>query len=378
MIKINKIIILVLIFLSFRIAGAATPAGTSIVANEIRVDFQDKTKLFYLPSTVNVQAIYGFEIKPSNTRTVTINNLLPVYLAHSIKNNSNTTDNLNIVILNLNAYWQGQIINDNNRDGIHQSDENTIISAPLEVTKASTVNLFLALSHSNISTLNTGLAVSTNQAAVNYLGFNNLHYGGYGWQKVSDNIHTGPPQATLLLEALLQGYYNIQTDRMITANILVELRTTRNIPAPVSYNIILYPNGRTDLLSCYEPAGNYYVFVRHFNHIKVITRDKVNFSSYITTVNITSATSPYYRPVYLSSRAQNVTQALRTESNGRLTIRGGDYNNDNTINIVDWAAFDYEWKNSGVIADFDGNGIIDTRDYGIWLSNNQDYLPIDE
>jgi len=67
---------------------------------------------------------------------------------------------------------------------------------------------------------------------------------------------------------------------------------------------------------------------------------------------------------------------LRTETNGRLTIRGGDYNNDNTINIVDWSAFDYEWKNGGRIADFDGNGIIDTRDYGIWLSNNQDYLPL--
>ncbi len=183
---------------------------------------------------------------------------------------------------------------------------------------------------------------------------------------------------SLQLRALLQGYYELTTDQMMTAPVKIELRTTRNVPAAISYNITLNKRGLSDVIQTADiPKGNYYVYLAHFNHMKVITSSKIYFTTANTTVNISWPSSPNFRAVYLSPAAQHVSQTMRSESNGRLTVRGGDYNNDNTINLVDWSAFDYEWKRGGVIADFDGNGIIDTRDYGIWLSNNQDYVPID-
>lgn len=371
-----KLILLGTTFLVGISFATATPAGTAIVADQITIFSLNTPVVFSMPLTINVAPIYGFEITPSADQTFISNSLLPVYLNHTIVNKSNTTDNLSILARNLESGWQSQLIADANGDGIHQSTETTILPNPLPISRETTLNLFVRLTHTEIATLNTGIIVSTNHLAGRYQGFNGTNYGGRDIQQVTDNIYTGAPAATLLIEALLQGYYDPATNKMITANIKVELRNERTIAGATSYNIQLNRDGRTEMLVCEELAGNYYIYISHFNHIKVITDQKIALGGSITTINLCDSSSSSYRPLYLSNRAQNVTSVLRTESNNRLTIRGGDYNNDNTINIVDWSAFDYEWKKGGYIADFDGNGIIDTRDYGIWLSNNQDYIPI--
>jgi hypothetical protein len=181
----------------------------------------------------------------------------------------------------------------------------------------------------------------------------------------------------LQLRALLQGFYNPLTEQMVSTHATIELRNDRTTAA-VSFNINLNSTGRSE---AYEfggiPAGDYYVYLNHYNHVSVITTEKITLGENVTTINISEIDSPHFREIYLSSAAQSAATAMRIENNGKLSVRGGDYNNDNTINLVDWSAFDYEWKNGGWIADYDGNGMIDTRDYGIWLSNNQAYLPID-
>jgi hypothetical protein len=368
-------IILSLLLLA-ELSFAATPAGTAVVAQNISITSLGTPQPHAAPLTINVAAIYGFTLSPTSDQIAVCNSLLPVYFAHSIYNQANTTDNLTTSIFNLDTGWQAQLIADDNKDGVHQETETTVLSTPLAIGGQTSLNFLIKFSHTQISTVNTGIIVSTNHTANSYQGFNDILYGEVGWQKATDNIYTGAPLATLALETLLQGYYDPSTNKMITANITVELRAERNTPAAVSYNVQLNNNGHSEMIVCEELAGSYYIYIGHFNHMKVVTDQKISLGGSITTINICDSGSAYYRPLYLSTKAQNVTSVLRTESNNRLTIRGGDYNNDNTINIVDWSAFDYEWKNGGNIADFDGNGIIDTRDYGIWLSNNQDYIPL--
>ncbi len=472
-----------------------TTAGTLITPGVMSIKHLDEVLVTSdIGETLAVGAIYGIEVAPTLSRSVTIDTLVDfVTFNHQIINYSNSTANILVELNKSTGHWEHQYVIDDNGNDILEETETTTFNSPLAMRPATTLNFFVNLIPNRMSSIETELLVSLNNLpVVRYTGFNGILYGGGASLNVADNIvFTGniTPSITLIsptenaqnvlpnqniiidinsiafnivsrsidifinnelaiasgnftanylggssvlipsangyriiidkvsilpqnvsnsifvqaansigniatanyqfkttiietikvqLQALLQGYYDSVADQMIPATVRLEFRNERHLPATTSFNIPLNSDGTSPLLELWEIAsGQYYIYIDHFNHISVATEEKISLGETVTTVNLCEPSSGYFKEIYLSSSAQNTTTALRTEENNKLTIRGGDYNGDNTINIVDWSAFDYEWKNGGIIADFDGNGIIDTRDYGIWLSNNQDYLPLE-
>jgi hypothetical protein len=362
------------------IAFSATPEGTHIITTPVDV-LKDTVLLTQAPVTVDitVAAIYGFDIIPSFSQTVTSDGLSTVTFAYTVINQANTADAVDVTASVL-AGWQCRIIQDDDRDGILDPAEQTWLPPRLIVPQGNTVNFILVLIPLSPQSTTATVQVSVNAAAQPYTGFNGISYGGASSWNAQDavNVEGLFGLFNLKLRTFLQGYYHPQDNTMIPASVMVEFRTTRNVPAAKSYQVLLGPDGWSGTVPITAtPGGLYFIYIKHFNHVAVVS-DQLVVCSENVTVNITDATNENYVPLFFSPQAKGATSVLRTESNGAFTIRGGEYDNDNVINIVDWSGFTEEWLNGGSqIADFDGNGIIDTRDYGIWLSNNQIKLPLE-
>lgn len=354
-----------------------TPAGTTINSEIITVN----VSMTYVTTanpfvSIEVQPIYGILSAPTPNNIIVASVNAKQYFPHSLENKANTAD---VVSLTVNATpdWSISFLQDDNRDGIHQVTEVTTLSSSITLSAQASTNIFVCLTPIFFTPVTAQFTVDTAKPAVEYIGFNGEYYGGLVQVTANDILQlTGG--IAFSLKTLLQGFYNPSTNMQVPTYVSVELRDTR-VQLATSYTVTIKADGWSDPIRLYGVMpGNYYMYVKHYNHAAVATSANIAFpNETLVTINISETDSPFYYPIYTSPLIQAATQTMRQEKNGKLTVRGGEYNTDNAFNIVDWSAFDYEWKNVGFIADFDGNGMIDTRDYGIWLSNNQVYVPID-
>jgi hypothetical protein len=367
--------------LTFGVGQAATTAGTLILTQPISVWYNsDFVVSGSVPVTINVAPIYGIAVSPNLDYVVTISSAVSVNLSRTIFNRANTADQVLMGATPSSLLWSVHYYLDNNGDGIRQSTENTELIFPVSMPQESTLSIIIQytpqasagscvipLQIQTISTPNGG-----------YLGYNGLAYAGAGNVLVTDNIVFIPQTFVIVqVQALLQGYYDPAADSMLAASVILELRSSRNVPAVLQYVTTLNNQGWSEPITCNGTVtGNYYVYLKHFNHLPVVSQSDFSMSSTINRINFSDPTSVNFQTMYYSPSARGAAQTLYPETNGRLTIRGGSYDGDPAINIVDWAGWNAEWDKTGV-ADYDGNGKIDTRDYGIWLKNNQAYLPLD-
>ena len=357
--------------------AAPTPAGTMILGDVISVNVSQVYVATANPFvSIEVLPIYGIVAEPTINQIIATTKNQVFYFPHHIENKANTADAVSVTV-NTPAGWTVALVRDDNRDQQHQPGEIVTQSTQITLAAQTSADIFVELTAIALTPVTAQVSIATNKAAVSYVGFNGEYYGGLV-QVTNNDIVRPAGSIAFSLKSLLQGFYNPSTNIQVPTQVSVELRQDRAQIAP-SYTVTLKANGVADPIQIFDVApGAYYVYIKHYNHMGVVTSANIAFADgVVTTINISEPQSPDFVPIYFSPRSQNVKQTMRTERNGVLTVRGGDYNGDNTFNIVDWSAFDYEWKSTGFIADFDGNGMIDTRDYGIWLSNNQDYLPID-
>ncbi len=196
-----------------------------------------------------------------------------------------------------------------------------------------------------------------------------------------------PPATNVTVKVYLQGYYNaISGTQESPATVEVQLRqgsdpgTAHTIAG--SQEIILDATG-TGTADINVPAGSFYVEVQHAgisfesNHLSVITNSTKNFGSGPVIVDLADGTDPAYTPTASPS-------AEWTETDGKLSMRGGNANGDPYIRIDDFgiwlAANGLNAGESGFDprADFNGDGLIRIDDFGIWLSNNgvNSYAPV--
>lgn len=93
---------------------------------------------------------------------------------------------------------------------------------------------------------------------------------------------------------------NMPTD--IVDWVLVELRTSPNGTAVASKSVLLNKNGNvvrddgiTNTITLNAPEGDYYIVVKHRNHLAIMSANKINLNSTSTTVyDFTTGSNKYY------------------------------------------------------------------------------------
>jgi len=181
----------------------------------------------------------------------------------------------------------------------------------------------------------------------------------------------------LTLTALLQGYYNPAADLQRAANVEVEVRSDLLTPVgdsegkPYRAVILLDDKGIGSIKISNSkgeplPDGNYFLVIRHANHLPVITAKKISLpgsldlSKDINLVHKKDDSSEYGAPMFL-------------ESNNKYVLKGGYLSAaDNEIGLNDYNILGNpdNWQKTTAnaadpAADIDGNGSIGISDYNI-------------
>jgi hypothetical protein len=175
------------------------------------------------------------------------------------------------------------------------------------------------------------------------------------------------PLATALLEAIvfLEGPYNTSTDEMTTSLnsfgyiqtespysedlrtatvpsnvtdwVLVQLRSTANGTAVASRSAFLHKDGRivaddgtTNRVDLTASAGNYYIVVKHRNHLAVMSSAAVTFSGSpsVTTYDFTTGSDKYYGTDGAKELEPGVWGMWAGDVNGDGILKYSDIDND--------------------------------------------------
>ncbi len=181
-------------------------------------------------------------------------------------------------------------------------------------------------------------------------------------------------------ETLSSGVMTILGNDAIVDRVFVELRSM-SAPATVLYTRsallqrdgdVVDRDGVSALYFANAPAGNYYVAVRHRNHLGFRTLGTVALSGTTTALNFTDNSVPTFG-----------TEALKLLTAGVYGMYSGDANRDGNINAADrngsWRPQNggtYNYSTS--TADFDLNGTINAVDKNThWRPNNSRVQQLD-
>jgi hypothetical protein len=107
-------------------------------------------------------------------------------------------------------------------------------------------------------------------------------------------------------------------------------------------------------------GGNYYITIRHRNHLETVSASPVSFSTFEVNYDFTTAASQAYG------------NNLRQLAVGVYGIYAGDVNRDGVVNFLDFSAALDDTRDGlkGYISnDINGDGIVDFLDFSIALDN---------
>ena len=187
---------------------------------------------------------------------------------------------------------------------------------------------------------------------------------------------TAPPSITVNLKLFLQGYYNTGSSNMLpvlnneavpsslateTDTIIVELHHQTTHALIDSKKAVLLTNG-TVSATFFQPAGSYYIAVRHRNTLQTWTAAAVACTASTPLYNFTTAANKAF--------ADNQVQVAAAV----WAFYTGDLNQDEFIDVSDYPSFDTD--NLGgvngvyVNTDMNGDGFVDVSDYPIFDNNN--------
>ncbi len=201
--------------------------------------------------------------------------------------------------------------------------------------------------------------MSTNLNSLNHLPFDQP-YDNSPWN------HTG-------VEKVTSGFYSSHSD--IVDWVLVELRTGTAASTTVAKRSALLRNdGKIVGLDGTSPlrfglsSGNYYVVVRHRNHLDIMSSSALTISSY-PTIN------QYDFTASLSQAYSAGGDALVEVETGVFAMISGDANGDGSVNAVDrnlyWRPENGQPFDYSKTADFNMDGAINAIDRNLhWRLNN--------
>jgi hypothetical protein len=117
------------------------------------------------------------------------------------------------------------------------------------------------------------------------------------------------------------------------------------------------------------PAGNYYVAVRHRNHLGFRTNAPIALSSTSALLDFTNNSTPLYGIAPISILSPTLA-----------TMNAGDANSDGSIDSVDsalWEAQNGAFDDYTLNSDYNLDGSIDSVDSALWEINNGKYQELD-
>lgn len=193
------------------------------------------------------------------------------------------------------------------------------------------------------------------------------------------NADTATPNAaasdpTLDLTVYLEGYYDVANTTQFPATLGIELRSSLTNIAKTYDNIVLDNTGHAVVPLTGLGSGSFYVVIKHYNHIPIMTQNSLNFAAGSTvTLNMSNTASASYVAAYKPSPTD--AETMVTAGNLRLMMVG-DANADRGIDIQDFLAW-VEVNGSQVgqpnwtpAVDFNGDSSIDISDFLLWVNNN--------
>jgi Zn-dependent metalloprotease/PKD repeat protein len=207
------------------------------------------------------------------------------------------------------------------------------------------------------------------------------------WLNGAYNVATSQMKTTLRSNNLLplQQPYNISpynySGTEIFANIanmpsnavdwvLVELRSASNIQQNVVRKAaLLLSNGSVvdidgvtnGLRFPTVAAGNYYVVIRHRNHIDIVSNNTVNLSNgIISSLDLGNA-----------SNVMGGVAQVTALANGKYALKGGDFDHNGIINVSDFNLFRSQAAtiNQYNAADCNFDGNVTTNDFNVYMLN---------
>lgn len=185
---------------------------------------------------------------------------------------------------------------------------------------------------------------------------------------------------TLEITALLEGFLDPVSGKQVSTSIEVEFRTGNDMFTTTTVTIepffLIYNNNTKAIDGCGKDVtdGDYYLVIRHLNHLSIILKDKVSISKTTTaTVDVSqAATQLEYEPAGATYSAMKVVGAVRL-------VRGGEYKADGLITVDDWQVWkdNYGLVNPDLSADGNGSGTVTVDDWQIWKDNygSKSYVP---
>jgi hypothetical protein len=160
----------------------------------------------------------------------------------------------------------------------------------------------------------------------------------------------------------------------ITDWVLVELKKVATGP-PVAIRsaflrndgYIVADDGITEQIAINDSEGNYYIVVKHRNHLAVMSADNILLTS--------SSSILYDFTTSQSSAYTTGVDAMSDLGDGKFGMCSGDGNSDNGVDAIDyntvWLPQNGTPWNYSKLGDFNLDGGIDAIDYNLhWLPNN--------
>jgi hypothetical protein len=133
-------------------------------------------------------------------------------------------------------------------------------------------------------------------------------------------------------------------------------------------DIVSAENGTSEVEFPNAIAGDYYVAIRHRNHLGFRTMNKIAISSNTAALNFTNNSVP------LNGLTPTITVGTLK------AMSGGDANSDGSLDGIDstiWEAQNGGFDNYFDNADYNLDGSVDGIDSGIWQTNNGRYQELD-
>jgi len=165
-----------------------------------------------------------------------------------------------------------------------------------------------------------------------------------------------PAPAQLVLKSLMEGYYDSGTHQTVPHTIDVELRsnTDPTILLRTISGLVSDVSGQI-ATNGVPPFGSYYVVVKQFNHLAIMSALPKGFSGGLTTT-VDFSLEDAFKPAEFLPSAQTVA------ADGRMMLRAGDINQDGFIFLADFAMMVAQWGTAGPESDLNGDGVVSMPD----------------
>lgn len=215
------------------------------------------------------------------------------------------------------------------------------------------------LTNTSAATFNPSLSVS--DSVVHVVWYDTRHSNSEIYYK---RDQTGGSLFTLSLTAIIEGFYNSNSNYMVPDTVNVYLRNNF-LPYTIldSSQTVLNSSGTGVFHFCRINNGiNYYFEFRHRNSIETWSSSGNSFSSEILNYDFSTD----------ANKAFGNNMAQVDFAPVRYAIFSGDVNQDGAVDVTDMSSIDndaYNFSAGYLATDIDGNDFVDLSDYSIADNN---------